>query len=67
MRLFELEDRPVAVEDPDTGFVFDAGAWRDASVSTVRAALLDGTELSAAELEASFPKAAKSLPSSKRS
>jgi hypothetical protein len=63
MRLFEFEDRAVAVEDPNTGFVYDAGGWREASISTVRSAIMAGTELSADEFAMTYPKAAKSLPS----
>jgi hypothetical protein len=62
MRFFELEDRAVALFNPNNALVFDGDMWRLASVLTARTALTNGTELTYRELWAVFPSAAKSLP-----
>ena len=61
MRLFELDDRAVVLLEFDNAIVFAAGAWRPAGVYTARAALVNGTELTAQEFRAQFPSAATSL------
>jgi hypothetical protein len=62
MRLFELEDRPVAVFDANNANVFDSGRWRHAGIYTTRKALVDGSELSPEEFARMFPTAARFIP-----
>lgn len=61
MKLFELEDRPVVVADPNTAWVFSGDTWRAASVRLARTALLDGYWMGFDEFAAMFPRAAASL------
>jgi hypothetical protein len=61
MRLFELEDRPVAWFDFNDGRVFNSGVWSGPLVALGRKAPLSGTELSVEEFSKEFPEAAKSL------
>jgi len=61
MRIFELDDRPVASFDVNNAVVFDSGAWRPASLWTARSALLNGTELTITQFKAAFPLAAMSF------
>jgi hypothetical protein len=61
MRLFELEDRPVAWLNINDGRVFDRGVWSGPLPALGRKAALAGTGLSLAEFSRAFPEAAKSL------
>ena len=61
MRLFELDDRPVALFDANNALVFAAGQWRPVSISMARSALISGCEMSLEKFAAAFPDAAASL------
>ena len=61
VRLFELDDRAIALFDANNAVVFTGDHWRPASIETARSTLLNGTELSAEEFRTQFPSAAASL------
>jgi hypothetical protein len=61
VRLFEVDDRPVALSDPNNALVFDNGCWRKASVQTARKAVVDGYEMIPTEFAKAFSTAARTL------
>lgn len=58
MLLFELDNRAVALLDPDHALVFESNRWRLASVDTVRSVLIDGSQLTPTAFCEAFPVAA---------
>lgn len=58
MLLFELDDRAVALLDPNHALVFDSNHWRAASTDTARSALLNGSQLTPSAFCEAFPLAA---------
>jgi hypothetical protein len=55
MLLFELEDRAVALLDPNHALVFDSNQWRAGSTDLARSALLNGSQLTPTAFCEAFP------------
>jgi hypothetical protein len=61
MNFYELEDRLVALFDPNTALLFNGRNWRKGSVSLARKTMLDGANLSLPELWSQFPLGVKTF------